>query len=102
MHYVIGDQHSRAEDSRVASIAQTRVRKKLEDSRPHVGLNPRYTFDTYIVGGNNDLAYAACQAAAAASPGTKYNPLFIYGGVGLGKTHLIQAVGNEIIRKNPT
>lgn len=100
VHYVIGDQHSRAEDSRVASIAQTRVRKKPEDSRPHVGLNPRYTFDTYIVGGNNDLAYAACQAAAV-SPGTKYNPLFIYGGVGLGKTHLIQAVGNEIIRKKP-
>lgn len=63
-------------------------------------LNPKYSFDNYIVGSSNDLAFAACQAAAS-SPGTKYNPLFIYGGVGLGKTHLIQAVGNEIVRKKP-
>jgi chromosomal replication initiator protein len=64
------------------------------------GLNERYTFDTFIVGSGNELAYAACQAIAA-NPGTKYNPLFVYGGVGLGKTHLIQAVGNEIIANNP-
>lgn len=64
------------------------------------GLNPRYTFDTYIVGSSNDLAYAACQAVSK-SVGTKYNPLFIYGGVGLGKTHLIQAVGNEITKHKP-
>ena len=63
-------------------------------------LNPRYTFENFVVGSCNDLAYTACQAVAA-SPGVKYNPLFIYGGVGLGKTHLIQAVGNEIIRHNP-
>lgn len=67
---------------------------------PASTLNPKYTFDNYIVGSSNDLAFAACQAAAS-SPGTKYNPLFIYGGVGLGKTHLIQAVGNEIVRKKP-
>ena len=64
------------------------------------GLNAKYTFDTFIVGSSNELAYAACQAISQ-NPGTKYNPLFIYGGVGLGKTHLIQAVGNEIIKKNP-
>jgi chromosomal replication initiator protein len=64
-------------------------------------LNPRYTFKNFIVGGCNDLAYTACQAVAT-SPGTKYNPLFIYGGVGLGKTHLIQAVGNEIIARDPS
>lgn len=63
------------------------------------GLNPRYTFDNYIVGSSNDLAYTACQAVAK-SPGNKYNPIFIYGGVGLGKTHLIQAVGNEIARND--
>lgn len=63
-------------------------------------LNPRYRFKNFIVGSSNDLAYTACQAVAS-SPGTKYNPVFIYGGVGLGKTHLIQAVGNEIIAKNP-
>lgn len=59
------------------------------------GLNERYTFESFIVGGGNELAHAACQAIAQ-NPGTKYNPLFLYGGVGIGKTHLIQAVGNAI------
>lgn len=63
-------------------------------------LNPRYTFDNFVVGSSNDLAYTACQAITQ-SPGTKYNPLFLYGGVGLGKTHLMQAVGNEIVANNP-
>lgn len=65
------------------------------------GINPRYTFNSFIVGSSNDLAYAACQAVAQ-NPGTKYNPLFLYGGVGLGKTHLMQAVGNEILSNNPS
>jgi len=64
------------------------------------GLNSQYTFDSFVVGGGNDLAYAACQAISN-SPGTKYNPLFVYGDSGLGKTHLIQAVGNEITKKFP-
>lgn len=64
------------------------------------GLNPKYTLDSFIVGGSNDLAYSACMAVAR-DPGTKYNPLFLYGGVGLGKTHLMQAVGNEVALKNP-
>lgn len=63
-------------------------------------LNPRYTFDSFIVGSSNDLAYTASQAVAA-FPGVKYNPLYLYGGVGLGKTHLMQAVGNEIMKTNP-
>ena len=66
---------------------------------PAATLNPRYTFDSFIVGSSNDLAYTACQAVAA-NPGVKYNPLFIYGGVGLGKTHLLQAVGNEVIKND--
>jgi chromosomal replication initiator protein len=65
------------------------------------GLNEKYTFETFIVGSGNELAYAACQAIAQ-SPGTKYNPLFLYGGVGIGKTHLVQAVGNEIVKNNPS
>ncbi len=60
------------------------------------GINERYTFENFVVGSGNELAYAACQAIAA-NPGTKYNPLFLYGGVGIGKTHLIQAVGNEVL-----
>jgi len=64
------------------------------------GLNPRYTFDNFIVGSSNDLAYTASQAVAA-SPGIKYNPIYFYGGVGLGKTHLMQAIGNEIMVKQP-
>lgn len=60
------------------------------------GLNERYTFENFIVGSGNELAYAACQAIAA-QPGTKYNPLFLYGGSGIGKTHLIQAVGASVL-----
>lgn len=65
------------------------------------GLNERYTFDNFIVGSGNELAYAACQAIAS-SPGTKYNPLFLYGGVGIGKTHLMQAVGNAVLAARPS
>lgn len=63
-------------------------------------INEKYNFDNFIVGSGNEFAYAACQAIAQ-NPGTKYNPLFIYGGVGLGKTHLIQAVGNGITANHP-
>ncbi|NCC70625.1 chromosomal replication initiator protein DnaA [bacterium] len=63
-------------------------------------LNSRYTFDNFVIGENNELARAACYAVSQ-NPGTQYNPLFIYGDVGLGKTHLLQSIGNEIIRKDP-
>lgn len=63
-------------------------------------LNSRYAMDNFVVGSGNRLAYAACQAVAA-QPGGKYNPLFIYGGVGLGKTHLLQATGNAILKQMP-
>lgn len=63
------------------------------------GLNEKYTFDNFIVGSGNELAHAACQAIAE-NPGSKYNPLFLYGGVGIGKTHLIQAVGNTVLSYN--
>jgi chromosomal replication initiator protein len=65
------------------------------------GLNEKYTFDSFIVGAGNELAHAACQAIAV-NPGSKYNPLFLYGGVGIGKTHLIQAVGNTVLENNPS
>jgi chromosomal replication initiator protein len=64
------------------------------------GLNERYTLDNFVVGDGNELAFAACQAVTQ-QPGTKYNPLYLYGGVGIGKTHLIQAVGNALQARNP-
>ncbi|KKR70512.1 MAG: Chromosomal replication initiator protein DnaA [Candidatus Nomurabacteria bacterium GW2011_GWB1_40_7] len=67
---------------------------------PEDNLNPRYRFNSFIVGTFNELAYAAAQAIIE-SPGTKYNPFFVYGGTGLGKTHLIQAIGNSIKDKYP-
>jgi len=65
-----------------------------------VSLNTKYSFSNFIVGKQNELAHAAAQAVAS-QPGNVYNPLFIYGGVGLGKTHLLQAVGNELAKQNP-
>lgn len=64
-------------------------------------LNPKYSLDSFVVGSSNDLAYTVAQAIIE-KPGERYNPMFVYGGVGLGKTHLIQAIGNEIVKKDPS
>ncbi len=84
------DSHTDPDAERVASSIEITT---PEPKPRHVTLNPRYTFDTYVVGSGNRLAHAACQAVAE-KPARAYNPLFLYGGVGLGKTHLLHAIGN--------
>lgn len=81
------------------TLTGSSANKALPNALSHayrLGINERYTFENFVVGSGNELAYAACQAIAV-EPGTKYNPLFLYGGVGIGKTHLIQAVGNAVL-----
>ncbi len=84
------------EDELINNITPVVNNKSLINS----GLNPKYTFDTFVVGSNNKFAQAAAMGVAD-NPGSKYNPFFIYGGVGLGKTHLMHSIGNQILMNNP-
>ncbi|MBM2820682.1 MAG: chromosomal replication initiator protein DnaA [Candidatus Berkelbacteria bacterium] len=78
------------------------VKTDMADISPveHPHLNGKYQFDNFVIGNSNRLAAATAQAVST-KPGLVYNPLFLYGGVGLGKTHLVQAIGNEILKKSP-
>ena len=83
------------------SVYQTKIEdeKKEENSNYSSVFDPNFTFDKFVVGSSNQIAYAAAKAVAS-QPGTLHNPLFIYGGVGLGKTHIMHAIGNEILKNN--
>lgn len=76
------------------------IKSKNQKNKHKSGLDKNMTFDNFIVGGSNDLAFFSAQNVAK-YPGEKYNPLYFYGGVGLGKTHLMQAIGNEIEKNHP-
>src|SRR5690554_735766 len=91
---------SAAEFADGARITGPTRHKDLQRRIEEAGLNSRYTFDEYVVGPSNQFTHAAC-AAVASNPGKSYNPVFIFGGVGLGKTHLLHAVGIEILRNDP-
>jgi chromosomal replication initiator protein len=78
----------------------TRARKRIEDEPISLPLNDRYTFESFVVGPCNRLAHASC-CAVADSPGKAYNPVFLYGGPGLGKTHLLHAIGQRILHNKP-
>lgn len=96
---ILGEQRTHQRSSGEDESQSTRINGVTHSYRH--GLNEKYTFENFIVGSGNELAHAACQAVAN-SPGRKYNPLYLYGGVGIGKTHLIQAVGNKVIENKPS
>ncbi|HKP56698.1 MAG TPA: chromosomal replication initiator protein DnaA [Polyangiales bacterium] len=90
----------KTQEARVRETTPPPAARPAEPPRVAANLNPRYRFESFVVGPSNQLAHAA-SVAAASSPGARYNPLFIYGGVGLGKTHLVNAIGHRVLEDRP-
>jgi chromosomal replication initiator protein len=88
------------QDSKTPPMARRRSEAKPAPKRNFEGFNPRYTFDRFVIGSGNRFAHAAARAVAE-NPARAYNPLFLYGATGLGKTHLLQAIGHDIIHRSP-
>ena len=102
--FVVRERAPGEEVAEAAMVPESRPVTSPPPSEPppssrQLQINPKYTFDSFVVGPSNQFAVAACTAVAN-SPGKAYNPLFLYGGVGLGKTHLVHAVGNHALRQN--
>ncbi|GAC1316030.1 MAG: hypothetical protein NVSMB14_15560 [Isosphaeraceae bacterium] len=98
LRFVVAAEPAPSEPDFAPTVAPRTVQN--EDIR-HGNLNPRYTFEEFVVGNSNRFAHAASQAVAEA-PARAYNPLFLYGGVGLGKTHLMHAIGHRVLAANPS
>ena len=102
VEYIISKEEHKNKNDDSVTVSKNAANRELPLNNFYIdketNLNPRYMFDSFIVGPFNDLAHAASQAIIS-NPGHNYNPFFVYGGTGLGKTHLIQAVGNAIKNK---
>ena len=104
VEYIISKEEHKNKNDDSVTVSKNAANRELPLNNFYIdketNLNPKYTFDSFIVGSSNQLAHATA-ISVSKNLGTTYNPLFIYGGVGLGKTHLLQAIGNELLKNNP-
>ncbi len=105
INYIVISSKPKANNRNIVQVIKEKASRprdtfSVETDFSKTNLNPGYTMDNFVVGSNNDLAVSVAENVIN-NPGTKYNPFFLYGGPGLGKTHLVQAIGNELLKNNP-